>query len=60
MYGSREILVNLDEVSKQGAAFPLSDLLKSYIIDPCLVVEKKGVDAVTVPHYANYVISMPL
>lgn len=55
--GSREVLVNLDEVSNQGAAFSLSDLLKSYITEPYLVVEKKGVDAVTVPHYANYVIT---
>ena len=55
--GSREVLVNLDEVSNHGAAFSLSDLLKSYITEPYVVIEKKGVDAMTVPHFANYVIT---
>ena len=55
--GSREVLVNLDEVSNQGAAFSLSDLLKSYITEPYIVVEKKCVDAGTVPHFANYIVT---
>ena len=55
--GSREVLVNLDEVCNQGKAFSLSDMLKSLITEPFLVVEKKGVDASPVPHFGNYIIT---
>jgi hypothetical protein len=42
--GSRHVLVNLDEVTERGAAFSLSDRLKSLITEPHVVVERKGKD----------------
>ena len=55
--GSRQVLVNLDEVAERGVAFSLSDRLKSLITEPRVVVEKKGKDPESVSHFANYVIT---
>jgi hypothetical protein len=55
--GSRQVLVNLDEVAERGVAFSLSDRLKSLITEPRVVVERKGKDPESVSHFANYVIT---
>jgi hypothetical protein len=55
--GSGHVLVNLDEVTERGAAFSLSDRLKSLITEPRVVVERKGKDPESISHFANYVIT---
>jgi hypothetical protein len=49
------LLINGDELSNLGYMHSMSNALKGLITEPTVVIEKKGLDCITVKDYANYV-----
>ena len=54
---ARRLFINLDEARSFGGAFKDSETLKNLVTEPATTLERKGLDAISINNYANYLLT---